>query len=487
MTTNLPAFLFLIPFLTAILMPALGAFRPRACWSMTLVALSAFALIAVRGLVTTFYEGPIRYRLSGWAPPLGIEWHLDGLSSMVIMLIAGASLVGVVYAGPEVERQFSKKIVPFYTLVMLLISALTGIVLTADLFNLFVFFEVASLSAYALVAVAGNRALLASFRYLILGTIGASFYLLGVGYLYAETGTLNMADLASQLPNLLESKAALSGLVFIFIGLGIKTALMPLHGWLPDAYAYAPEAVTPLLASLMTKVALYAFARVTFWVLGPEIVWSEIPIMSYLGWVGGFAMLVGAFLALSEQNIKRMFAFGGLSHIGLVVLGLSLGNQQGYTGGIYYLLIDAVMQLSLFMVAGTLVFNHGIRKISELKRIGRGMPWTTAALVITALSMIGIPPTGGFFGKLIIIMGAIEAGNFMAVGVIILATIITLVYFVRLVEKILFERKEPSGPLSFEPPSSRIAMGVVTASILLFGIFSDPVVIWIESLASPGF
>lgn len=150
-------------------------------------------------------------------------------------------------------------------------------------------------------------------------------------------------------------------------------------------------------------------------------------------------MLVGAFLALSEQNIKRMFAFGGLSHIGLVVLGLSIGNQQGYTGGIYYLLIDAVMQLSLFMIAGGLIFHYGIRKISELGRLGRGMPWTTAALVITALSMIGIPPTGGFFGKLLIIM-----------GVIILATVITLVYFVRLVEKILLERKEVLGPLILE-------------------------------------
>jgi multicomponent Na+:H+ antiporter subunit D len=486
MRLNLPALLFVIPFLTAVALPLIGLFRKHWCRSVALASLSMMHVMSLMALNHTLEMGPIRYPLGGWLPPIGIEWRLDGFSGLAMVLISLVALVAVVYAGPGVRTTLAHKAAHVYTLVMLLISALTGMVMTADLFNLFVFLEVTALTGYALVAVAGGRAMLAAFRYLILGTIGASFYLLGVGYLYAATGTLNMADLADKLRGLWGSTAVLTGLVFIIIGLGIKMALVPLHGWLPDAYAHAPEAISPLLASLITKVALVALARIMFWMLGADVIWDEVPVMVYLGWIGAIATLAGAFLALSEQNIRRTFAYGGISHVGLVVMGISLGNLTGFAGGIFYLMTDAVMQLGLFFVAGAMASHYGVREVAEVAHLRGRTPWMTAALIVTALSMVGIPPTGGFFGKWYILMGALEMKNYVAVGVIVLSTVLTLAYFVRILEKMFGEGSTATRQDASDLPwEMRFGMGTVTAGLLLFGIFSDPVISFIRTVAAP--
>jgi multicomponent Na+:H+ antiporter subunit D len=485
MRANLAALLFVIPFVAAVSMPVAGLFRRNWCAPFALVALSAMSLTSLAALKQTLALGPIRYPLSGWLPPLGVEWRLDGFSGLAMALISFVALVAVAYAGPGVRAALSAKVAHVYTLVMLLVSALTGMVMAADLFNLFVFLEVAALTGYALVAAAGGRAMLSAFRYLILGTIGASLYLLGVGYLYAVTGTLNMADLAERIAPLAASKAALTGIVFIMIGLGIKMALVPLHGWLPDAYTHAPDFLSPLLAALITKAALVAAARIIFWVVGAGLLWQQLPLIVYLGWIGAIATLAGAFLALSEQNLKRMFAYAGLSHVGLTVVGISLGNQSGLAGGIFYLLIDAIMQLGLFFTAGVIIHQHGIHEIPELVRVGRRVPLTLATLIVTALSMVGIPPTGGFFGKWFLVLAALKAGNYVAVGVIVLGTLLTLAAFVRLFEKMLLEEREPGATVRDAPAPMRFGLGVVIAAIMLLGLFSDPVMALIRQIALP--
>ena len=486
MRDHLPLLVFLIPFLAAISLPMIGLIRRRWCWAVAVGSLLLMTFATWRALLVVWADGPIRYFWGGWEPPYGVEWLLDGLSAVVLFMISGLSLLAVIYARPSVERFFPGRTVPFYTLVLLLISSLAGILLSADLFNIFVFLEVASLCGYALVGLAGGRGLLSAFRYLIMGTIGASFYLLGVGYLYASTGTLNMADLALRLSDLFDSRAALTGIVFIMIGIGIKTALIPLHGWLPDAYAHAPLAVSPLLAALMTKVSLYLLIRITFLLMGVETLTEKIPFLVYMGWIGVLATLVGAFLALSEQNLKRMFAYGGLSHIGLVVLAVSFGNETGIAGSIFYLINDAAMQAGLFFVAGTLVFRHGVVRIADLAQISGALPWTLTALIVTALSMVGIPPTGGFFGKWYLILAAMEVENYLAVGVIILSTILTLAYFARILEKILMESRQTATSSELEAPTEmRFSMAMITGIILALGIFSDPLIQMIQEIALP--
>jgi multicomponent Na+:H+ antiporter subunit D len=409
--------------------------------------------------------------------PLGIEWVADGLASVILLLLSVLGLLGVVFTGSTSPKALGGRIVHYYTLILLLISALTGIVFAGDLFNLFVFIEVAAISSYALVGVAGGRALFAAFRYLILGTIGASFYLLGVSYLYAVTGTLNMADLADKLPLLLNSKAVVGGLLFIFIGLGIKMALVPFHAWMPEAYTYAPESISPILAPLLTKVVLLAWVRIFFWVLNASIVIYDIPILLLVSVLGVLAAVIGASLALAQRDIKMMFAYGGISHIGIILIGIGQGNQTGFVGGVFYLLNDAVMQAGLFFIAGVAFCQYGVRTIDDLGRVGRQAPWLTGSLIVVALGMIGLPPTGGFFGKWYIILGALDANDYVSVAAVILSTLLTLAYFVKLFEGI-FRQTSTRSDAQFDeiPFSFKLTLGVTSAAVVILGLFSAPIV-----------
>ena len=355
-----------------------------------------------------------------------------------------------------------------------------------DLFNLFVFLEVAAIASYALIGMAGGRALFASFRYLVLGTLGASFYLLGVSYFYAASGTLNMADIAEKIPQLLSSRALLGGLLFMFIGLGIKMAMVPFHVWMPEAYTYAPESVSPILASLATKVVLVGWVRIIYWVLGVHVIVDAIPILFLVGLLGMLAAVIGAVLALVQQNIKTMFAYGGIAHIGIILIGVSQGNQTGFVGGIFYLLNDAVMQAALFFLAGVAISQYGVRTVEELGGVGKQAPWFTSALIVVALGMIGLPPTGGFFGKWYIILGALEANNYVAVTAVLLSTLLTLGYFVRIFESIFRQTPISAGINQSEIPFSlKLSVGVTSAAVLLLGLLSDPIVQLLLTKALP--
>lgn len=486
MNRHLPLILFLLPLSLAICLPLIGMKHREWCRPFVITILIGMVLISIANLVGVLQSGTIHYAFGGWAAPVGIEWVADGLASVMTVALSLIALVCAIFLSSVLFPYLGSRIVPFYTLVLLLIASLTGIIFAGDLFNLFVFLEVSALCAYALVGLAGGKALVAGFRYLILGTFGASLYILGVGYLYAETGTLNMADLAQRVPPLVASKAIAVGVLFMFIGLGIKMALVPLHGWLPDAYAYAPDRVSPMLSSLVTKIALYGWIRIMFWVLGAHAVVYQIPIMFLVGLLGALAALIGAFLALSQKEIKRMFAYGGLSHIGLVLVGISLGNQTGFVGGVFYLLNDAVMQAGLFFWAGAIIHLYGVRNIEDLGRLHGGPGWMSAALVVIALSMIGIPPTGGFFGKWYIILGALEARNYLAIVAVLIATLLTLAYFIKLFERIFRERSAQPPPLIREVPLGvRISLGATAVAIILLGLMSDHIVSFLLKTAVP--
>ena len=477
MSHQLPAILFLLPLFAAISMPVVCLKHRHWSQPISLTILAAMVLVSILNLHNVVNHGEVRYAFSGWTAPLGIEWVADGLASVILVLLSVLGLLGVVFTGPTSPKALGGRIVHYYTLILLFFSALTGIVFARDLFNLFVFLEVAAIASYALVGVAGGRALFAAFRYLILGTIGASIYLLGVSYLYAVTGTLNMADMADKLPFLLGSKALVGGLLFIFIGLGIKMALVPFHAWMPEAYAYAPDSVSPILASLLTKIVLLAWVRIIYWVLNASTVISDIPILQLVAVLGALAAVIGASLALAQRDLKMMFAYGGISHIGIILIGIGQGNQTGFVGGIFYLLNDAVMQAALFFLAGVAFCHYGVRTIDDIGRVGKQAPWLTGSLVVIALGMVGLPPTGGFFGKWNIILGALEAGNYVSVAAVVLSTLLTLAYFVKLFEGI-FRQTSTRLDVQFGeiPLSFKMTLGVTSAAIMLLGLFSSPIV-----------
>jgi len=477
MSHHFPAILFLIPLFAAISMPVVCLKHRQWSRPISLVVLGAMVVVSILNLISVINHGEVRYAFSGWTAPLGIEWVADGLASVISVALSFLGLTALIFAGPTSPKDLGGRIVHYYVLILLLISALIGIVFAGDLFNLFVFLEVAAISSYALIGVAGGRALFAAFRYLILGTLGASLYLLGVSYFYAATGTLNMADIAEKLPQLLTSKAVVGGLLFMFIGLGIKMALVPFHAWLPEAYAYAPESISPILAALVTKVALLGWLRIIYWVLGAKVIVYDIPVLLLVGVLGTLAAVIGAVLALTQRDIKMMFAYGGISHIGIILIGISQGNQTGFVGGVFYLLNDAVMQAALFFLAGVAICQYGVRTVEDIGRIGKQTPWVTGPLIVVALGMIGLPPTGGFFGKWYIILGALEANNYIAVAAILLSTLLTLAYFLKLFEGI-FRQKPTQADIQLGeiPFPFKVSLGVTSAAVIILGLFSDPIV-----------
>ncbi len=485
----LPVLIIVIPLITAFILPVLGWWKKEAVFPLTLAALAfsfGASTAAAREVVT---KGPIQYFMGGWAPPWGIEYHIDHLAALMLLLLSFITLLVGIYSKKSILKELPDKEVPFYAVYLLLVSGLMGIVVTADMFNLYVFLEITSLSSYALISVGGGRAVVSAFRYVILGTVGAAFYLLSVGYLYSVTGTLNMADLSSILPNLYQSNAVLVGFAFFVIGISIKMALFPMHAWLPGAYSDAPSAVSALIAATTTKVAAYVLVRVMFFVFEPRFSIEMIPITTLLSWMGAIAMVLGSVMAIAQTDFKRMLAYSSVGQIGYIVLGVGLANQAGLTGGLLHLVNHAFMKSCLFLVAGAIVYRTGLRRISDFRNLSVKMPWTAGVFLIAALSMIGIPPTCGFFSKLYLIAGAIEAEEWTFVGVILLSSVLALAYFANVIRFMYLPAEEttPRGmprtvsendePRRNEVPGTMLApMLALAAGIILLGVFNGEVV-----------
>lgn len=486
MTAHLPVLIVVLPLAAAVIVPLVSLASAQAVFAVSCLALVAAAVAACSALSHALAHGALRYELGGWAPPWGIEYVVDPLSGGVAALIALVAVCVVVYAGPQANGGSARGGM-FHGLFLLLVAGLLGIVLTGDMFNLYVFLEISSLAAYALLASGGIRGTVATFRYLIVGTIAATFYLLGTGYLYALTGTLNMADMALRLTAVVDARAYGVAVVLVVIGLAIKAALFPLHGWLPDAYTYAPAAVTGFIAAVMAKVSAYALFRVLYFVTPAEGAASQA--LMVLGWVSVVAVLAGSILAMAQQDIRRMLAYSSVGQMGYIVLGLALGTPAALIGALLHLFSHAVMKGCLFLVVGGIRWRTGIYQISDYAGMGRRMPLTMAAFVVTALAMIGLPPTLGFFSKWYLLSGAVEAGAWVFVAALVLSSLLGVVYFFRVFEFAYL--KAPAEGLP-EPPRQELPLHmlapilVLMAAVLVFGLLNQQVVGGIIRHALPG-
>ncbi len=380
--------------------------------------------------------GTIRYWLGGWRPPWGIEYATDELGAYTLLVVLFFSFFATIYAKRIVEKEIEEYKIPyFYTLWQLLISGMCGVAVTGDLFNLFVFMEIASLAGYALIAMAGKRALVASYNYLILGTVGISFYLLGTAFLYAVTGTLNMLDAKILLSLLYENKVVHAAFVFYFIGLAIKMALIPFHIWQPDAYEYSPSAVTVLISTAMAKINAYALIRIIFSVFTTSFLEKFLAVWTLVAWIASAAIILGSIFAIMQRSLKRMLAYSSISHVGYIVLAMSfLNTKWGIMAAAAHLLNHSLMKATLFMVACGFIYKTNAKRIEELEGLGRRMPFSAAAFTIAAISMIGIPPTVGFVTKFYIILASLETGQLGFIAVMIASSLLSLVYFWRVIE-----------------------------------------------------
>jgi multicomponent Na+:H+ antiporter subunit D len=394
-------------------------------------------------------------------------------------------LLAAVQANGSVARELPQKTTLFWSLYILMITGLLGICVTGDLFNLFVLLEVASITGYALISMGEKGALYAGFRYIITGTIGASFYLLGVGYLYLASGSLNMADLSQLLPKLYQSKTVLAGFAFLFIGLSIKMALFPLHGWLPDAYACAPSAVSAAVAPLVTKVMAYVIFRLIFTVFSPEYTIFILRVTDAMIWIGTAAIFFGAVMALSQKDYKRMLSYIVIAEIGYIIGGMGVANTTALKGAIFHILNDALMVACLFSVAGLVMHRTHGHRIDDFKGIFRKMPITAVVFTVGALAVIGVPPTCGFFSKWYLLLGGIKAGQWAFVAALLVSTLINVALFFRIFDKGLYVHGQHTEPhaaglgyahASREAPLSMLLPAVVLAlAILLVGIFNQAI------------
>ncbi len=482
MNQQLPIIIVIVPLILSIVNSFTGRRHKNASFVLTLAAMSVCLVSSVFILNTISSHGVLRYHFGGWPPPIGIEYRVDHLNAFMLILISFIGFVTALHAKKSVEKELPDKVSLFWSLFLLLITGLFGIAITGDLFNLFVFLEVASLSGYALVAVGNKKATIAGIRYLILGTIGASFYLLGVGYLYIATGTLNMGDLAQLLPGLYHSKTILVGFTFILIGMGIKTALFPMHIWLPDAYTYAPSAASAVVAPLMTKVMAYVIIRIMFTVFQPEFSITVLRVTDIMVWMGTFAVLFGAVMALSQKDFKRMLSYVIVAEIGYIIGGIGVANAIALKGALFHILNDAVMMSCLFFTAGQVMYRKGGHRIDDFKGIFKTMPVTAAVFTVGALAVIGVPPTCGFFSKWYLLLGGIQANQWGFVAALLICTLINIALFFRIFDKGLFihahetlEHTMPScNSHAGEAPLIMLIPAVLVAFvIILIGIFNQ--------------
>lgn len=471
---HLPALQVVVPLLAAPICYLI--LNNRLSWLFaTLVSWLSFAMAIM--LVFEVKDGTVlSYEFGGWAPPWGIEYKVDIFNAFVLVIISGIAAAVFPFSWKSIQKEIPKSNHRLYFTAMLLcLAGLLGITITGDAFNLFVLLEISSLSSYTLISLGRDRrALTASFQYLIMGTIGATFILIGVGLLYALTGTLNMADLASRIPELQGSRTLEAAFAFLILGFGLKLAMFPLHLWLPNAYSFAPSAVSAFIGSTATKVALYALLRFLYTIFGASFSFDYMQVEWLLMPLAIAAILFASMVAIFQEGIKRLLAYSSIAQIGYMLLGISLVSATGLTATILHMFNHALMKAGLFMILGIIAYRIGSTHVKSVAGLGQAMPYTMGAFVIGALSLIGVPLTVGFISKWYLILATIEKGYWPLTVLIIISSLMAVVYTWRIIETAYFkERPAGAEPVSEAPLSLLIPAWIIIAANIYFGINSS--------------
>jgi multicomponent Na+:H+ antiporter subunit D len=469
MTQHLPVLLVVIPLMAA---PTASILRwGRAAWGLALGVSWSVLIMATLILRRVLNEGTIIYSLGGWAAPIGIEYRIDPVNAWVLIIVAAIGAVVMPYALASLEREIEPQRIPLlYSALLLCLTGLLGITVTGDVFNLFVFLEISSISAYVLIASGPDRrALHAAYKYLIMGSVGATFIVIGIGMMYVMTGTLNMTDLAERLPYV-SSRTVSVAFAFLTVGVSLKLALFPLHLWLPDAYTFAPSTVTAFLASTATKVAVYMLVRFFFTIFGPHF---SVEVMGFQGVLlplALIAILSASTGAIYQRNVKRLLAYSSVAQIGYMTLGISLVSVTGLTAGLLHLFNHAIMKAALFMAMGAVMYRVGSVRIEAMRGLGRRMPWTMAAFVLGGLSLIGVPGTVGFISKWYLVLAAVQAGFWLVAGVVLVGSLMALVYIWRVVEAAYFHEFVGEMEVREAPLSLLLPIWILVAANVYFGL-----------------
>lgn len=395
-------------------------------------------------------EGQIlTYELAGRLPPWGINLAVDGFSFLagmigsIIMFLVVLYSVGFMDEGHGLDK--------YYLLLLIMGAGMIGVSFTSDIFNLYVFFEIMSLSSYGLVAYnRDKKAVEGAFKYLIIGALGTVAILLGIAMIYGMTGTLNFADLSARLGAIQAASGftppMMLSLGLFILGFGIKIGMIPLHVWLPDAYQAAPSSITSAFAGGTAVVGVYALLRATFMLFG------AIEMSSIFIFLGFISMIVGAFMALIQTDLKRLLAYSGVSQMGYILVGVGVGGIgagfMGIEGGLFHMLNNAIYKSVLFLVAGVIMYKVGTSDMDELGGLSNKMPITTVVFVIGALAIAGIPFFNGFASKLQIYFATLQVSPVYTIIAVVISAL-TLAYFLKAIGKIFLGQPSEKVENSF--------------------------------------
>jgi multicomponent Na+:H+ antiporter subunit D len=477
MDHHLPVLQIVVPLMAAP-MCALVRDRRRVLAVTVTVCWVAFAT-ASRLLYLVGQDGPQQYVLGGWPAPYGIVYRVDALSALIVWLVAGMAALVISFAPQLMDREIpADRQTLFLVTYLLCLTGLMGIAITGDLFNVFVFLEISSLSSYALISFGPTRrALVASFQYLVMGTIGATFILIGIGLCYQVTGSLNMLDLAERLTIYTggaRNRTVLVAFAFFSVGISLKIALFPLHQWLPNAYAYAPTVVTAFLAATSTKVSAYVLLRVTYSIFQPRFAFGSLSFDAGLTVLALIGIYMASLMAIFQTDVKRLLAYSSVAQMGYIVLGISLATPSGVTAGILHIVNHALIKGGLFMAMGCFALRLPSLNVRDLQGIGRRMPWTTFAWVLGGLGLIGVPLTAGFVSKWYLVVAALEIHHGATAALALLGSLLALVYVWRIVEVAYFREPLPSAvPIDEAPLTMLIPTYVVIGASMLFGVWTE--------------
>jgi multicomponent Na+:H+ antiporter subunit D len=438
---HLPALVVAVPLAAA---PLVLLLRDRTlAWAAALAAsLCAFGLaVLLTGEVRA--HGAWSYAVGSWPAPYGIELRADAFASLILLIVTGASTAGLAIARASLTGEIAhERQHLFYTAWLLALAGLAGIAVARDAFNIFVFMEISSLATYVMIAGGPRRqALAAVFKYLIMGTIGATFYLIGVGLIYMMTGTLNLADMSARLGDAANLRPVLVAAGFITVGLALKGAIFPLHLWLPGAYTHAPHAATVFIAACSTKVALLVLLRFDFLVFRGNAPDHEAQFEMFLLPLAVMAMLAASAIAIFQRDLKRMLAYSSVAQVGYIVFGASLASTTGLTAAIVHMFNHALAKGTLFLAAACIGIGGAAVTFERVAGAGRRMPIAMAAFAVGAFSLIGIPGTAGFVGKWYLVLATLEHGvlGIWLLVPVLASSLLTLVYMWRVMETAYFE------------------------------------------------
>ncbi|MEM7165027.1 MAG: monovalent cation/H+ antiporter subunit D family protein [Planctomycetota bacterium] len=476
---NLPVLVVVVPLIGGVLSVFMGRGQRPWLWAcaVTSVVLALCCLLLVR--VMDAPDHVVSCALGSWPPPWGIEYRVDPLNAFVLAVVATIAVVVTLYSRLSVMKEIGlDRQRFFYSLWLLAISGLLGITVTGDAFNVYVLLEISSLTIYGLIGMGkelDRRALTATFNYLILGSIGASFILIGIGYLYMVTGTLNMEDMGDQLRALQVAdpgnRTVLTAFSFLMVGLAMKMALFPVHVWLPNAYTYAPTAVTALLAATATKVGVYMSFRFLYTIFGLDYSFDRVPNNQILMVCASLAIVYGSFSAIRQTNLKRLLAYSSVGQIGYIVLGFSLANMNGVTGSLVHIFYHALIKGGMFLALGAVIYRLGSPMLEDMRGIGRRMPITMGAFTLGGFGLVGVPLTGGFVGKWYLVNGALDKELWPVAIVVLVGSLLALAYMWRIVEVAYLQPPPEDCEEVEEAPLSLVVPAVALIGVsTLYGV-----------------